>query len=144
MCRTHGATAVAIAVTWVDDDSQRPAFDLPRIVEVFKRHGVAYLAIGGVSGLLHGVVHYVTQDVDMMVRSTAENLELIIRALTELGATIPPDLQADDLSVNTQWVTPSGRIDILLTALGPNETVITFSELDVDPFQDLPIGGDEY
>jgi hypothetical protein len=117
-------------VTKVDDDSSGPAFDLPRIVETFNRHGVTYLAIGGVSGLLHGAVHYVTQDVDMMVKSTAANLRLIISALTELGATIPPDLQADDLTVNTQWVTPSGRIDILLTALGPKETVIMFSELD--------------
>ena len=39
-------------------------------------------------------------------------------------------MQADDLKVNTQWITPSGRIDILLTALGPNEIEITFNELD--------------
>jgi hypothetical protein len=58
-----------------------PAFDLPRIVEVFNRHGIAYIAIGGVSGLLHGMVHYVTQDVDMMVMSTKVNLELVIKAL---------------------------------------------------------------
>jgi hypothetical protein len=99
-------------VTSFHDNSSKPAFDLPRIVETFNRHGVAYLAIGGVSGLLHGVVHYVTQDVDMMVESTRENLNLIISALMELGANIPPNLRLDDLTVNTQWVTPSGRIDI--------------------------------
>ncbi len=83
-----------------------------------------------VSGFLHGMVRYVTQDVDMMVSSTIENLNLIISALTDLGADLPAKLTVDDLTVNTQWHTPSGRIDILLTAIGPNETVITFSELN--------------
>jgi hypothetical protein len=32
-------------------------FDLVRIVEVFNRHGVAYIAIGGVSGMLLGATH---------------------------------------------------------------------------------------
>jgi hypothetical protein len=111
-------------------DGGAPAFDLPRIVEIFNRHGIAYIAIGGVSGLLHGMVHYVTQDVDMMVKSTKVNLELVIKALSELGASVPSDTHAGDLTVNTQWITPSGRIDILLTAVGPNETVITFTDLD--------------
>jgi hypothetical protein len=61
-------------------------FDLGRIVEVFNRHGISYVAIGGVSGLLHGAVEHVTQDVDVMVASTRQNLQLIIDALTELGA----------------------------------------------------------
>lgn len=54
-------------------DAERPPFDLARIVEVFNRHGVAYVAIGGVSGMLHGVVHYVTQDVDLMVQPNLDN-----------------------------------------------------------------------
>jgi hypothetical protein len=69
-------------------DGPETAFDLPRIVEIFNRHGIAYIAIGGVSGLLHGMVHYVTQDVDMMVMSTKVNLELVIKALSELGASV--------------------------------------------------------
>ena len=32
--------------------------------------------------------------------------------------------------MNTQWRTPSGPIDILLVAVGPSETEITFRELD--------------
>lgn len=35
-----------------------------------------------------------------------------------------------DLEINTQWETQSGPLDILLTAVGPNETVITFTDLD--------------
>ncbi len=111
------------------NDRVVPPFNLARIVEVFNRHGVSYLTIGGISGLLHGMVHYVTQDVDMLVLSSRENAERILRALNELGAEVG-ELTIDDIGVNTQWDTPSGPIDILLTALGPNETVITFSELD--------------
>lgn len=111
------------------DDSAFPPFDLPRIVEAFNRHGVSYITIGGVSGFLHGMVHYVTQDVDMMVQSSHENAHRILSALGELGADVD-GLKTGDVAANTQWNTPSGPIDILLTALGPNETVITFSELN--------------
>ena len=65
-------------------DDAKP-FDLARIVEVFNRHGVAYVAIGAISGMLHGAIHYVTQDVDMMVRSGIENMERTVAALTDLS-----------------------------------------------------------
>ena len=113
----------------ISDDSQ--PFDLPRIVEVFNRHGVAYVAIGGVSGMLHGATHYVTQDVDVMVRGSSENLSRIIAALTELGVDVEGPIDLNDLELNTQWRTQSGPIDILLSAVGPNETEITFRELDL-------------
>lgn len=105
------------------------AFDLARIVEVFNAHGVTYIAIGGVSGMLHGAVHYVTQDVDLMVQPDPANLERIAAALIELGAAIDRVLTGADLVVNTQWQTASGPIDILLSAIGPNETEIAFREL---------------
>ena len=75
------------------------------------------------------MVDYVTQDVDMMVRSSRENLERIISALAELGADVAA-MTVGDLEINTQWETQSGPLDILLTAVGPNETVITFTDLD--------------
>jgi hypothetical protein len=86
-------------------DDERPPFDLARIVEVFNRHGVVYIAIGGVSGMLHGAVYYVTQDVDLMVQSNLDNLTRIVAALVELGADIDHDLIAEDLLANTQWQT---------------------------------------
>ncbi len=49
-------------------DSDRP-FDLIRIAEVLARHEVAYVTIGGVCGLLHGAVDYLTRDVDVLARS---------------------------------------------------------------------------
>ena len=78
-------------------------FDLARIVEVFNRHGVAYVAIGGVSGMLHGAIDYVTQDVDMLVRDSTENLQRIVAVLVELGVDIDRELRVDDLTINTQW-----------------------------------------
>lgn len=75
------------------------------------------------------MIHYVTQDVDMMVRSSRENFERILSALAELGADVSA-ATVGDLELNTQWETASGPLDILLAAIGPNETVITFSDLD--------------
>jgi hypothetical protein len=112
----------------VTGEAERP-FDLARMVEVFNRHGVSYVAIGGVSGFLHGMVDYVTQDVDMMVQSSRENFERVLSALGELGADVS-EVTIGDFEINTQWETPSGPLDILLTAVGPDETVITFSDLD--------------
>jgi hypothetical protein len=130
MRRSCGCPFGSAVLTSVDDGPPESAFNLSRIVDTFNRYGIEYLAIGGISGFLYGMVEYVTQDVDMMVKSTRENLELVLDALAELGAAFPLGMQADDLTVNTQWITPSGRIDILIAALGPKETVITFSELD--------------
>jgi predicted nucleotidyltransferase len=112
-----------------EDEPQVPLFDLARMVKVFNRYDVSYIAIGGVSGFLHGMVDYVTQDVDMMVRSNRENLERILSALTELGVDVST-AATSDLEVNTQWETSSGPLDLLITAVGPNESVITFSDLD--------------
>lgn len=77
--------------------------------------------------MLHGAVHYVTQDVDLMVRAADDNLERIIAALTELG--VQGEIAVAELRQNSQWHTRAGRIDILLSAIGPNETEITFTDL---------------
>ena len=55
---------------------------------MFNRHGVVYVAIGGVSGMLHGAINHVTHDVDMMVRARYEKMERIVTALTELGVDV--------------------------------------------------------
>ena len=66
-----------------------------------------------------------------MVQPSVDNLERVAAALVELGADIDRELSTSDLIVNTQWRTQSGPIDILLSAAGPNETEITFRELDL-------------
>jgi hypothetical protein len=72
------------------------------------------------SGFLNGMVHHVTQDVDMMANQAARNAHRTLSALGELGADVD-GLKIGDVAANTQWDTPSGPIDILLTALGPND-----------------------
>ena len=104
-------------------------FDLVRIVEAFERHDVAYIAIGGISGMLHGAVNYVTQDVDMMVRAVDENLARVIAALNDLGVDTDHELAIAELRQNTRWTTEAGPLDILLTAIGPHESEITFTDL---------------
>ena len=57
-----------------------------RIGEVLASHEVQYLLIGGISGMLHGMVDYRTQDVDLLIESNADNRALLAAAFTELNA----------------------------------------------------------
>lgn len=110
--------------------TQQP-FDLIRIAEALERHGVLYVTIGGACGLLHGVVGYLTQDVDVLALSDQDNRQRLASALSELGAIADGGITADDLTGNTQWDTDAGPIDVLITATGPNDT--TFMYADIQP-----------
>ena len=113
-------------------------FDLMRIGEVLASHEVQYLLIGGISGMLHGMVDYRTQDVDLLIESNADNRARLAAAFTELNAiparTTTPDRRAlhgdDFVKGNTQWETDCGPIDVLVTAAGPNETIIVFGDIE--------------
>ena len=61
-------------------------FDLVPIGEVLASHEVQYLLIGGISGMLHGMVDYRTQDVDLLIESNADNRARLAAAFTELNA----------------------------------------------------------
>ena len=115
-----------------------PPFDLRRIAEVMSRCDVRFVAIGGVSGMLHGVVEYLTQDVDLLVEREAENLHRVARALTELGARVEDDagdvvdrdISAADFVGNSQWNTDAGPVDVIVAAAGPNETFLIFADIE--------------
>jgi hypothetical protein len=119
--------------------------------EIFARHGVEYLVIGGQAEYLFGSPR-VTYDVDFCYRRTAENLERVARALKEIKPTLrgaPPDLPfiidskslalGSNFTFNTSrgsfdlldWVEPIGDYDALLqhaeTYLLGNLTVRTIS-----------------
>ena len=109
---------------------ERP-FDLVRIAEVLDRYGVLYVTIGGACGLLYGATEYLTQDVDVLARSDEDNRRRLAGASIELGARADGAIMADDLIGNTQWDTDAGPIDVLITATGPNETIVMYA--DVQP-----------
>jgi predicted nucleotidyltransferase len=131
-CSAHGASLGFAAV--VSDDSQRP-FDLERIVGALEQHGVRYVLIGGISGLLHGMVRCQTRDVDLLVHDQTENRVRLAAALTELHA-VPAGtddrrmITGDDLVAgNTQWDTDSGPVDVLMSVLGPRDTVLFYDDI---------------
>jgi acylphosphatase len=63
----------------------RGPLDPVRIYEALQRHEVEYLTIGGVAVNVHGHVRN-TRDVDILIEWTAENMERLAAALTDLDA----------------------------------------------------------
>ena len=111
-------------------------FDLARIGEVLMYHAVRYVVIGGMSGTFHGMVEYRTKDVDLLVDESADNLNRLAAALTDLGA-VPsgttdhrPITGADLGIASTQWDTDAGPIDVLVTATGPNESIVVYGDIE--------------
>ena len=95
--------------------------DLYRSVELFFRHGVEFLVIGGQAETLFGSPR-VTYDIDLRYRRSPENLQRLAAALQELKPTLrgaPADLpfQIDArslaLGANFTFNTPFGPLDLL-------------------------------
>lgn len=96
-------------------------FDPAPIFETLLRHGVDFVVIGGLAGIVHGSA-YNTEDVDVAYERSRENLERLAGALSELGATLrgapsglPFQLDAETLraGMNFTFDTRSGSFDIL-------------------------------
>jgi predicted nucleotidyltransferase len=94
---------------------------LQQIVELFERHGVEFMVIGGQAEALFGSPR-ITYDVDLCYRRDAENLQRLAAALQELTVTLrgaPPDLpfridaRALALGSNFTFNTPLGPLDLL-------------------------------
>lgn len=104
-----------------------------QILKAFQLCRVDYVLIGMGAGWLHGSPHR-TEDLDFLIRGDLDNRYRCSLALTELGAKTPlghpPD--EEDLRVgSSQWSTRFGPVDILLDATGPNDTRVTWSDLQV-------------
>jgi hypothetical protein len=119
----------------VTADEPRP-FELVSVTAAMARHGVNYVLIGGVSGMLHGMSEYRTKDVDLLVQDNAANRDRLAAAMNELNA-VPlrsanrEAIIGDDFMVgSTQWETDAGDVDILISATGPDETIIVYSDIE--------------
>lgn len=84
-------------------------------------HGVDFVVVGGVAGVVHGS-SYPTYDVDIVYARDRENLERLAEALRALEARLrgaPPDvpfiLEAESLrqGAHFTFTTPYGPLDIL-------------------------------
>lgn len=106
----------------------RREFRPQEILRVLDRHGVRYVLIGGLAGVLHGDAH-ITTDVDIVPQEGRTNLERLSAALNELGARIrvsgepegvPFDYSADNLARVRIWnlQTSLGDLDVTFAPSG--------------------------
>jgi hypothetical protein len=102
--------------------SKSTGFDARELFRALTRHRVEYVTIGGIALQAHGAQR-LTQDLDVMIAATSENLTRLAMALLELDARIlGPEGQrsksvpdAPMLGSSEQWhlITPYGALDVL-------------------------------
>jgi predicted nucleotidyltransferase len=99
----------------------QPDFDPRPILQVLVDHGVDFVLIGGLAGVVLGSA-YQTGDVDVVYERSKANVERLAAVLRELGATLrgapndlPLQLDAGTLAAgqNFTFDTPFGSLDIL-------------------------------
>lgn len=103
----------------------KAAFDPLEAFRVLDRHGVLFVVIGGVGARLHGSPT-VTNDTDICYERSAENLERLAAALSDLGAKLRgvddevPFLDAATLAAGDHFTfaTRAGDFDCLGTPAG--------------------------
>jgi hypothetical protein len=105
-----------------------PDFDPDRILSVLARHKVRFVVIGGFGAVLHGSP-FATADVDITPDSTADNMQRLSEALTELGARVRTDAvpgglpfshDGTSLAAARVWnlTTDAGDLDISMEPAG--------------------------
>lgn len=97
--------------------------DFEDILELFARHGVRYLIVGGLAFIFHARPRY-TKDIDLWVDAEPENVRRANRALEEFGS--PTLMTVDDPDEILQLGVAPNRIDLL-------RNVITLGFDDVWP-----------
>ncbi len=113
-----------------------------RVLAAFEQEGVAYAVFGGAALNLHGLARF-TEDLDVFVAPTAENIECMKAALRRVfnDDTID-EITAEDMLGEypaVQYVPPTGGLHLdLLTRLGE---AFAFSDLEVErmPLGDLMV-----
>jgi hypothetical protein len=116
-------------------DPQRAELDAVRILEVFSRHEVHYVLIGGYAAQLYGASRPTT-DVDITPDRERSNLERLAKALRELGAGIRVDELPEGLPFDTSAEALVGmRMLNLRTPFG--DVDLTFEPQGTDGYDDL-------
>ena len=122
-----------------------PKFRPRPILDALIAHGVDFVVIGGIAGILRGS-SYPTYDLDVAYARDVENLERLASALVELGATLrgaPPNLpfilDAKTLENGAHFTfdTPHGAIDILTDPDGAPK----YDELKKEAGEPQPLEG---
>jgi Nucleotidyl transferase AbiEii toxin, Type IV TA system len=113
--------------------------ELVRLLGAFEKEQVDYVLIGGTAVNLHGIVR-ATEDVDIFLRPTADNVERLRRALRDVYDDPSIDeISADDLCGDypaVRYYPPAGDLFLdILTRLGE---FARFEDLEV---QEVPLEG---
>ena len=93
--------------------------DFKELLELFNKHKVEYLVVGGYALAFHGAPRF-TGDIDLLVRPVRENAERILAALNEFGFG-SLDLSEDDFTMPGKVIqlgVPPIRIDIITSISG--------------------------
>ncbi|MFN8040967.1 MAG: nucleotidyl transferase AbiEii/AbiGii toxin family protein [Acidimicrobiales bacterium] len=105
-----------------------PPFDPGALLAALDQHEVTYLLVGGFAAQVHGA-HRQTMDLDVVPRTTEENLRRLAATLAELNARLRvgglSDEEAKQLPVvldaatlrsfgSSTWMTDAGPIDVLV------------------------------
>ena len=125
----------------VDDDSMSPSLQPGLLLTALDRHGVDFVVVGGMAGVVHGSA-YPTFDLDIAYSRDEANLSRLAAALEELCVTLrgaPPDLpfqiDARTLSngANFTFESEFGAFDILgdVAGIRDYETLRSASRIDV-------------
>lgn len=117
------------------------------LLQVLTRHGVEFVVVGGLAGLVHGSA-YPTFDLDVVYSRARPNLERMVVVLEELGVTLrgaPADLlfQLDvrtlENGANFTFNSPYGKFDILADAAGMPSYEELRAEARVDEIEGVEV-----
>jgi hypothetical protein len=100
--------------------------DPEKFVTELVQAGVEFIVVGGAAGLLHGAP-ITTQDLDIVHRRTAENVERLLNLLLRLDAYMRYDLANRRLRPTAEMLAGRGQIN-LSTSLGPFDPLCELEE----------------
>ena len=112
--------------------------DAPALLEVLERHRVQYVVVGGYAAELHGSVRR-TVDVDVVPRTTTDNLDRLAAALREVQARIRTEGLPEGLPFSPSAESMVGMTMLnLVTAHG--ELDLNFTPSGTAGYEDLHTG----
>ncbi len=120
--------------------------DFDKVVQLFRalhEHEVEYVLVGGVAINLHGLVRS-TDDVDLFVRPTPENIERVRRALRAVWDDDSIDgIVAEDLAGDYPTVRygPPGDDDPIVDLIGRLGEAVRYEDLEFESreFEGVPV-----
>ena len=119
----------------MSDPRKEPELDVGRILEVFRKHDVRYVVIGGFAALLYGSP-YVTTDIDIVPDRHTVNLDRLSDALRELNARVWTSPEPKGVAFDHDGRS-LGQVDVWNLVTDAGRLDITFSPSGTTGFEDL-------